>query len=159
MRNLIYDLIWELGTKEVAVIAFTGKAIVQVIGAIANGSISIIAYVNNIILLVVNRERYRHALALSTQYGAIRELDVIRRAIMVKDNAIEVGNWTPAHTSAISKLSTELYNFCDWKEEQIHAYMKPLVESVPGVAYVYGSNDSDDDDDDDDTDFETIGAW
>lgn len=63
------------------------------------------------------------------------ELNLLDAANKVKVHAETTGNWTDDHSNALEAVSNALLNECEWEEDDIHAYMKRLVESIDGLEY------------------------
>ena len=63
------------------------------------------------------------------------ELTLLDAANKVKVHAETTGNWTDDHSDALEAVSNALLNECEWEEDDIHAYMRRLVESIDGLEY------------------------
>ena len=63
---------------------------------------------------------------------------MIKKASELKDHAIQVGDWTEHHTMALNAIGKALLEQCQWEEVHVHAYLKNVVESVPGLYYQAG---------------------
>ena len=63
------------------------------------------------------------------------ELSVLFKVTELKEHAIRTGEWTESHSEAMNALGNALVNECDWKEDDMHSYIKKVVESVPGLRY------------------------
>lgn len=69
------------------------------------------------------------------------ELQLLSKASELKDNAIAIGDWTENHTIALNAIGKALLEDCQWDEVHVHAYLKDVVESVPGLFYQSGDDD------------------
>lgn len=69
------------------------------------------------------------------------ELQLLSKASELKDNAIAIGDWTEHHTIALNAIGKALLEDCQWDEVHVHAYLKDVVESVPGLFYQAGEDD------------------
>ena len=72
------------------------------------------------------------------------ELELLSKATQLKEHAIKNGDWTDSHTEALNAIGNALLNDCDWDEDDIHRYLKEVVESGTGLTY---GRESDEDDD------------
>lgn len=63
------------------------------------------------------------------------ELRLLAAASKVRDHAEENDDWTDEHTEAISAIGDTLLNELGWEEENIHQYLREVVESIDGLSY------------------------
>jgi hypothetical protein len=64
------------------------------------------------------------------------ELELLSAASTIRDHYMETGEWTPEHTMALEAVSNKLLNDCGWEEDDIHAYMRRVVEADgTGLSY------------------------
>ena len=63
------------------------------------------------------------------------ELNLLTSAQQVRDHAQESSDWTDNHTNAINAIGNALVDELGWLEEDVHVYMKDLVESIEGLTY------------------------
>ncbi|WGL30658.1 RNase III endonuclease [Synechococcus phage S-CRES3] len=66
------------------------------------------------------------------------ELELLSTASQLKEHAEELGEWTDSHTEALEAIGQALLNECNWEEENVHGWMRRLVESIPGLTYEEG---------------------
>ncbi len=75
----------------------------------------------------------------STQPGELEsqgmELKLLQAAYRVRDNAVEIGDWTDDHTEAIEAIGTALLLEMGWEEEFVHSHLKSVVETIDGLEY------------------------
>ena len=71
------------------------------------------------------------------------ELNLLATVSKLKEHALEIDDWTDQHTEAIQAIGNALMVECNWEEEDVHHYLKGVVESIPGLSY--GTDDSEDD--------------
>ena len=62
------------------------------------------------------------------------ELHLLQTAYEVRNHAKENG-WNDNHSLAINALANSLLSECEWEEDQIHAKMKEIIESIEGLEY------------------------
>jgi len=62
------------------------------------------------------------------------ELRLLSAASQVRDHAEENGEWTEEHSEAIATIGDSLLQL-DWEEENIHNYLREVVESIDGLSY------------------------
>lgn len=63
------------------------------------------------------------------------ELGLLRTASLIKENAEETGEWTDHHTEALNEVGEALVVHCEWDEDDVHATLKRIVESIEGLEY------------------------
>lgn len=63
------------------------------------------------------------------------ELILMQSAVRVKENAVEIDDWTDDHSEALNMIGIRLIQECDWEAAAVHRYFKPLVESFEGLDY------------------------
>jgi len=63
------------------------------------------------------------------------ELHLLSAASMVRDHYLETGEWTDGHSEAIEALGNQLLNECDWEEDDIHDYLRSVVEAGTDLHY------------------------
>lgn len=63
------------------------------------------------------------------------ELKLLGAAQQVRDHAKETGDWTDSHTDAINAVGEALVVEAGWQEENVHVYLKEIVESIDGLEY------------------------
>ena len=63
------------------------------------------------------------------------ELQLLSSCHQLRDHASENGGWTREHEVALEAVGNCLLNDIQWKEEDVHRYMKELVESIDGFEY------------------------
>ncbi len=63
------------------------------------------------------------------------ELKLMGSAIQVRDHALETDDWTEQHTEALNAIGDALIVEAGWEEDNVHTYLKELVESIDGLEY------------------------
>jgi hypothetical protein len=63
------------------------------------------------------------------------ELSLLVTAGKVRDHASELGDWTESHTQALNAIGDALLNQCYWEEDDVHQYLRSVVESIDGLEY------------------------
>ena len=63
------------------------------------------------------------------------ELRLLASASQVRDHAKETDDWTDRHTEALNAIGDALISEAGWKEENVHHYLKGVVESIDGLEY------------------------
>lgn len=63
------------------------------------------------------------------------ELKLLHAATQVRDHAGDAEDWTAHHSEAIEAIANSLVTEMGWEEEDVHAYLKPIVESIDGLHY------------------------
>lgn len=109
--------------------------------ALANASRTIIARSGLFLMNVIDKEKVEEAnnAFIGEQKGELKkqqiELQLLSAASQVRDHYLETGEWTTEHSEAISALSNQLFNECDWEEDDIHTYMRSVVEAGTDLRY------------------------
>lgn len=104
------------------------------------------ANVFKVVLWIIDSDRADHAEQVADQYSMNQELEILGAIGHVKEDALERKSWTNQHSEALNVLGNRLCHECDWDEERVHDYMRRVVESIPGLGYLVGSEEDDDDD-------------
>lgn len=63
------------------------------------------------------------------------ELQLLSSCHQLRDHASENGGWTREHEAALEAVGNCLINDMQWDLEDVHRYMKDLIESVDGFKY------------------------
>lgn len=63
------------------------------------------------------------------------ELELLSSCHRLRDHASENGGWTREHEIALEAVGNCLIDDMQWEEDDVHRYMKELVESVDGFEY------------------------
>ena len=63
------------------------------------------------------------------------ELRLLAAALKVRDHAKENDDWTSEHSEALEVIGDTLLNDLGWEEENIHSYLREIVESIDGLNY------------------------
>lgn len=105
-----------------------------------------IANVTRILLTIIDAKQIEHATRVVEQAPINNELEILANVSKIKEEALERRRWTDDHTIALNQMGYRLYHECEWSEASIHAYMRDVVESIPGLSYS-GSSIEDDDED------------
>lgn len=129
-----------IGSQNIAVLS------INVIKFISTVNIQFVSFAIKRLLLLIDQERYMNLQAYYEQRDMHTELKAINELIILKQDALAQKKWTDEHTEMLHVVGNTLINECDWQEQKMHAYMKSVVESIPGLHYV-GSYDDEDEDD------------
>ena len=63
------------------------------------------------------------------------ELQLLNSCHQLRDHASENGGWAREHEVALEAVGNCLIDDMQWNEDDVHRYMKELVESVDGFEY------------------------
>lgn len=63
------------------------------------------------------------------------ELSLLASAQQVRDHAQTNDDWTEGHTDAINAIGDALIGEAGWEEDDVHVYLKDVVESIDGLQY------------------------
>lgn len=156
IRDFLFDFVAKIGFYLITANQKIGQILAWLIGVFTGITTYIIAKTSALLLRLISNKRYSHANRASEQAGMSRELEILSQVSQVKDNAVEIGTWTPDHTIAIQSLGSKLYTDCNWEEEHVHQYLREVVESIPGLSYAIPEGNTDEEDEEDEGYF-TIG--
>lgn len=115
-----------------------GGAVVAIIGTIFGLGNWVLASVSRALLVALDRQQYEHISTTLEQRSTLNELELLKAATRVKEDAIGGGFWTASHTIAMNRIGTMLHHHCGWEPARIHGYLRQVVESIPGMSYVAG---------------------
>jgi len=145
MRTKLFNLIGSLGENFIEGLRVALEFIVNVQVRIADLIIKLAANSFRFVLWLIDRERMDHAEQAVLQSSISTELEILMAISKVKEDALNIGLWKENHSMALNELGSRLYNECDWEEDQIHRYLRMVVESIPGL--IYATSDDEDDED------------
>lgn len=146
MRTKLFNLVGSLGEKFIEGLRTVLEFVVNIQVGISDLILRGTAHFFKFILWLIDQDRMDHAEEAVRQTDLSTELEILIMVSKVKEDALNVGFWRENHSMALNELGSRLYNECEWEEEEIHNYMRMIVESIPGLTYAY-SDDEDDEDD------------
>jgi hypothetical protein len=117
-----------------------GNSITSIVATIFNGANIAVKTVAEMLMKLIDEDRYEHASLATKQSGELLELNLLMAANKVKEDAIATKTWTIGHTVALNKIGQALYMSCNWEPSKIHKYFRPLVQSIPGMNYLSGDD-------------------
>jgi hypothetical protein len=144
MKAILYNLINRSSAAIIGANAATGEAIVSAVAGVFNLVTMALGTISSKILRALDSNRFEHAKQTFNQYESLAELDLLIKINQVKEDALRQKAWTMYHTIALNRLGSALHANCGWPPARVHAYVKPLIESIPGMVYYSGDEFSDD---------------
>lgn len=135
MTNPLGRLVVGIGSVVVTIIDFIYNTVSSVINFTYDTTRKIMENVFYTIAKLVDKkgiEANEQKLELHVQH---MELQLLSSASKVRDHANNSDGWTDHHTEAINAVGQALVEECDWDEEDVHTYLKSIVESVDGLSY------------------------
>jgi len=144
MKEVLFNITAQLGKWIIIGIHELGQLIIFGVEAVSNFFVWVFGNIFAAVLSLIDRERVEHAEHVAEQQPLAMELEILGAVTHVKEDAIEKKKWTEQHSIALNILGNRLLNECDWEEQRIHDYMRRVVESIPGLGYLVGSDDDDD---------------
>ena len=127
-------------------LAFLGEAIIDLLENVGDLlSLGIESLFGFFVWLAANTFKAILWVVDSDRYSMNQELEILGAISHVKEDALQKKAWTSQHSEAINILGNKLCQECDWEEERIHDYMRRVIESIPGLGYLVGSEEDDDD--------------
>lgn len=145
MRTKLFNLIGSFGENFVEGLRFILELFINTQVHIADLLVKLTANYFRFVLWIIDRERMDHAEQTVLQSSMNTELEILMMVSKVKEDALSIGVWKENHSMALNELGSRLYNECDWEEDQIHRYLRMVVESIPGL--IYATSDDEDDED------------
>lgn len=145
MRTKLFNLIGSFGENFVEGLRFILEFFINTQVHIADLLVKLTANYFRFVLWIIDRERMDHAEQTVLQSSMNTELEILMMVSKVKEDALSIGVWKENHSMALNELGSRLYNECDWEEDQIHRYLRMVVESIPGL--IYATSDDEDDED------------
>lgn len=144
MRKAIFSLVAFIGDKTIKFIGFIGRSTAYCIGLAVGGATFVVANIFQFTLKVIDKDRLEYTTQIIEQESINAELEILATISKVKEEALSDRRWTDDHTRALNILGHRLYSECDWSENNIHVYMREIVESIPGLSYGTPSDMEDD---------------
>jgi hypothetical protein len=135
MRNFIFNTISVICYSIVRVLDFFVDASCDALDLVSRILKAGIFAFGRLLMRLVDSEKYKEIeeqIQLQKQTSELKLLDAISK---IKNHAIEIGDWTEKHSEALENLANALLEECNWKEKDIHDYLRNVVESVPGLSY------------------------
>lgn len=145
MKTVLFDALAYLGEAVIDLLHNIGDLLSLGIESLFSFFVWIAANTFKAILWLVDSDRLNHAEQVADQYSMNQELEILGAISHVKEDALGKKAWTGQHSEALNVLGNRLSQECDWEEDRIHDYMRRVVESIPGLGYLVGSEDDDDD--------------
>jgi len=130
MRNFLFDAV----AKTCAVIIVTTQWV-------AGLHCKVVGNIGHFLMGLIDKSRLAgyEALLEGEETGELQqqglELKLLVAAQQVRDHARETDEWTDRHTDALNAIGEALMNEAQWEEQNVHAYLKELVESIDGLEY------------------------
>ena len=146
MKKTLFNVAAFLGEWFIDLLENVGDLLSLGIESFFNFLVWLTANAFKAVLWIIDSDRADHAEQVADQYSMSQELEILGAVGHVKEDALERKAWTSQHSEALNILGNRLCHECDWEEERIHDYMRRVVESIPGLGYLVGSDDDEDDD-------------
>lgn len=142
MKKLAFAFVSTVAAAAIRILNWTGHAVAASVLWVAAQLCRAIAKVSYALMVALDKETCDEIAAMmeitkpsSELVAQQTELTLLDAANKVKVHAETTGNWTDDHSYALEAVSNALLNECEWEEDDIHTYMKRLVESIDGLEY------------------------
>lgn len=145
MRTKLFNLIGSFGESLIEVLSAILQFFINVHTTLSDWLLRGVAHTFKFILWLIDSKRTKYTEEVILQSDISTELEILMMVSKVKEDALNIGFWLDNHSMALNELGSRLYNECEWEEEDIHRYMRMVVESIPGLTYAT-SDDIDDED-------------
>jgi len=140
MRYLLFKTVAVVVGFIIGVNLAIGNLVGSLVAAFFNGLNTVVKFIGERLMLWIDADRYAHASTAMRQSVELTELNLLMAANKIKEHAVESKVWTASHTSALNGIANELHSSCGWEPAKIHKYLRPLVESIPGMGYTSGED-------------------
>jgi hypothetical protein len=138
MKAFFFNLVVAFANLLIIANAKIGSWISLFVGTVSSGLDSLIRVLGGKVLYLIDADRHKHFSTVASQRDELVELSLLASANAVKEDALAKKLWMPSHTHALNAIANELQASCGWEHVKIHAYLKPLVEGIPGLNYASG---------------------
>ena len=138
MKLFLFKMVGFLTGLSITASLAVGNAIGSTVAWFFNSLNMVFKAIGERLMLWIDEDRYLHASATASQIEGLTELNLLASATRVKEDALINRVWTSGHTMALNRIADGLHRSCGWEPARIHGYLRPLVESIPGVGYSTG---------------------
>ena len=139
MKNFLYSVVAQTSGRSVLALDWIQAKFLYVNGFLYGIVRISLASFGYFLLNLLDRERTEQAnMNVERQHELERqtlELKLLAAASQVRDHAENSDSWTDEHTDAISAIGDTLLNDFGWDEQNIHQYLREVVESIEGLSY------------------------
>jgi hypothetical protein len=112
-----------------------GNVIIDVLGRCFSFFSFLLSKVSVFVLTSIDKERYDHTASVIQQSKQLTELNLLKAAVEVKEDAVRNRVWTMQHTAAINRIGNILHFQYGWEVTRVHGYLRQIVESIPNMTY------------------------
>jgi hypothetical protein len=138
MSKPLFELVVWISRTIIVVNSAIGNTLVAAASLFFNATNGLVNAIGVTLLQGIDRKRFEYHSALITQGGELSELALMAEATRVRDSALANKVWTYSNTVAMNKIAAALHIQCGWEQERVHAYLKEVIEAIPGVTYYGG---------------------
>lgn len=135
MRAFFFSFIAVVFGTIIAVNARIGNTLIEILGTISGATSIALARLSGWILRLIDKERYEHQTSVIEQSGELSELELLKAAVQVRDDALRGRVWTMQHTAALNRIGNTLHFHFGWEIPRIHTYLREVVEAIPNMTY------------------------
>lgn len=82
-------------------------------------------------LKIIDRDRMLHAESAVEQNDEITELQVLENIQQVRNEAVQVGEWSEEHEFKLNFFGNLLCNEYNWEVEQVERYLHEVISTGP----------------------------
>lgn len=139
MKNFLYNAIAQVSFRQILALDWIHSKVLF-LHVFFYGLIRVlVASVGYFLLNLIDKKKTTAAEELAENAEELKmqqlELRLLAAASQVRDHAEETDDWTEHHTEAISAIGDSLLNELGWEEDNIHQYLREVVESIDGLSY------------------------
>lgn len=144
MKQLAYSIVESFSIFSITLAQWIFTKSLQVQTAIYSGFIHVYSRIVALTLVLIDKNRYNHAVITHEQSTAINELSVLFEVDEIKKGVLTRGTWTEQDTMSLMDCEQRLSSECNWSNKRIETYFKAVIEEIPGVMYAGSGFDDDD---------------
>lgn len=132
MRGFLFKLVTQIFAVQIAAANFLHQVTLSVLGNVGYFLMKLIDGKRLEVYNILLQEATTEDNELERQN---MELRLLSSASQVRDHAKENDDWTDRHTEALNAIGDALVGEMGWEEENVHQYLKSVVESIDGLEY------------------------
>lgn len=140
MRLFLFNGIASAAKSIATFVQVAQGTIISIVSLVFGVIVAAIQWSSSSLLRLVDKDRYEYFYALAEQRNELNEFYLMAYAKQVCDEARQSKVWTYSHTAAIQQTAQKLHVYCGWEKNRVHAYLKSVVETLPGMTYFSGDD-------------------
>jgi len=135
MGQLVFGAVAQVFSAMISLNTSVGNVVTSSIAFVFNSINEALRLVAKGLMNYIDSDQFRYLEATQSQSPELSELNLLMQATSIKENALAHRTWTAMHSMAINRIGQQLHVNCGWEPARIHAYMRQVIESIPGLVY------------------------